>query len=324
MKNNNLTKIKYYESTVFDPYLNLAMEEKLMDSYEKGTLVFYLWQNKKTVVIGRNQCAKDECNLSLMQENDVKLARRSSGGGAVYHDIGNLNFTFITDIQNFDTKSQLNIITETLNSFGLDCYFSGRNDLLIDEYKISGQAYLKAKDLILHHGTLIVDVNIDDLGKYLKKDCDKLKIHGVQSHSQRVRNIKDFNNDLTVETIKIALKGNIAKIYNLPLVECELIKADVNKYSSDKWLYRICSNGKRIKRRFSYGLIDLNFELKNNVIVSIIINSDLMDVLLIEEIKDQLIGRKFDANLVDSFHLSNEKVASDIRVLIGENILCLT
>lgn len=320
MGDNNLTKIKYYESCVFDPYLNLAMEEKLMETYEKNTLVFYLWQNKKTVVIGKNQCAKDECNLSLMKEDNVKLARRSSGGGAVYHDVGNLNFTFITDSYNFDNKKQLDIIIDTLSIFGIDCYFSGRNDLLVDECKISGQAYLKSQNIILHHGTLLVDVNLEDLGKYLKKDCDKLKLHGVQSHRQRVKNIKEFNSGLTVESLKLALKKSIAKKYNLPLVECDLIKSDVDKYSSDKWLYRINFTGKRIKRRFSYGLIDLNIELKNNVIMLLVINSDLMDVHLIDEIKEQLIGRKFDYTLIDSFHLSNEKVASDIRVLIGENL----
>lgn len=315
-----LNKIKYYESTSFDPYLNLAMEERLMDSYEKGTLVFYLWQNKRTVVIGKNQSAEDECNLELMKAEKVTLARRSSGGGAVYHDIGNLNFTFITDENSFDIVKQLEVIIDTLKSYGLNCYFSGRNDLLVDDCKISGQAYLKKKDVSLHHGTLLVDVNIGDLAKYLKTDSSKLKSHGVKSHRQRVKNIKDFNKDLTVDKIKIALKNTVSQKYSLPLVECDLMQADVFKYGSSKWLYRITCNDKKLKQRYKYGLIDINLELKDNIITNVIINSDLMDVLLIDEIKDQLIGKKYDHNLIDSFNLSNEEVSSDIKVLLGENL----
>ncbi len=323
MSENALRLIKYYESPGYNPYLNLAMEEKLMETYESGTLVFYLWQNKDTVVIGKNQCASDECNLSLMNEDNIKLARRSSGGGSVYHDMGNLNFTFITGAEYFDNKKQLDVVIEALNSFGIECYFSGRNDLYIDGFKISGQAFLKKRGKVLHHGTLLFDVNIEDLGKYLKTDSEKLKTHGVQSHIQRVKNIKDFNSNLSIEKIKKALKKSIIKTYNLPLLEYKLPKADESKYSSDEWLYRINIDGLRLKRRFSYGLIDINLELKNNIIVSLVINSDVMDTSLIDEIREQLINRAFDESLIDSFRLSNERIASDLRVLIGEN-LCMT
>ena len=181
----SINLIKYYQSNSFNPYINLSFEEKLMSMVNEDELIFYLWQNENTVVIGKNQCAKDQCNLELMKKDNITLARRSSGGGAVFHDLGNLNFTFITKSDDFDIKKNLEVIKLALKKYNIEANFSGRNDLLVDGFKISGQAFLKTKNSCLHHGTLLIDVDLNNLAKYLKKDENKLKIHGVKSHTQR-------------------------------------------------------------------------------------------------------------------------------------------
>lgn len=320
----SIDKILYYESKSFNPYQNLSYEEKLMEKVNEGELIFYLWQNKNTVVIGRNQSAKDQCNLDLMKKNNILLARRSSGGGAVYHDLGNLNFTFISKNKDFDIAKHLQVIKQSLNEFEIYAYFSGRNDLLVDGYKISGQAYLKTSDVSLHHGTLLVNVDLSDLTKYLKKDLTKLKTHGVKSHIQRVKNISEFNNRVNISNIKESLKKVVSKVYNCPLIEKEIAENDLcNKYFSQKWLYRLNLNSKRIKKRFGYGLIDINFEIVDNLIVDVLINSDIMDVNIVDEIKENLINKEFNKSLIKSITLSNKIIESDVKKMIEDEI-CTT
>lgn len=315
-----LKQIVFYESESYNPYLNLAMEEKLLDSAKPDTLYIYLWQNKNTVVIGKNQCAADECNLALMKKDMITLARRSSGGGAVYHDLGNLNFTFITQNDSFDKKFQLTVIQKALESFDIASTFSGRNDLLVDGYKISGQAYLEKKEYSLHHGTLLIDVDIENLGKYLKTDSTKLKSHGVKSHSQRVKNINSFNSIVDIKSMKKSLKKAVCDVYNLPMISGELINADYEKYGSKQWLYKLSINGIRLKKRFEYGLIDIHMNIIDDVISDVIINSDLMATSLIDEIKMNLVSKKYDVSLIDQFHLSDEKVSLDIKAMLESKL----
>ena len=315
-----IKQIKLYESYSYDPYLNLAMEEKLMDSYEDDTLIFYLWQNKDTVVIGKNQSAEDECNLDLMRENNITLARRSSGGGAVHHDLGNLNFTFITGNKYFNEREQLEVVQKALSYFSLKSTFSGRNDLLIDGYKISGQAYLKKSRCSLHHGTLLIDVDINNLGKYLKSDNSKLKKHGVQSHRMRVKNIKEFEDSATVESIKDSLIKAASQIYALPITKCKLLDADEKKYSSKAWLYRLSVDGIRCKRRFDYGLIDINLSVLDGKIEDVIVNSDIMDISLIDKIKMYLLNKTFDLKTIESLSLGDKKITEDVKKLLKEGL----
>ncbi len=319
-----IKKIKYYESKSFNPYINLSLEEKLMSELNQGELIFYLWQNQNTVVIGKNQSAKDQCNLELMKKDHITLARRSSGGGAVYHDLGNLNFTFISSNEEFNIKKNLQVIKQALLEFQIESNFSGRNDLLVDGYKISGQAYLKTKDVSLHHGTLLVNVNLDNLSKYLRVDESKLKNHGVKSHVQRVKNISQFNNQVTVDKIITQLKKSVTDVFDSPLEICEIVENDLcNKYYSDQWLYRINTVGKRISKRFDYGLLDINLRIINKIIVDVQINSDLMDVNIIEQIKDSLINRKFNYSLLGSIKLSDRIIEADLIQMLKDK-LCMT
>ena len=292
-----------------------------MDTCLDGELIFYLWQNQDTVVIGKNQCAQYQCYLDRMKEDNVTLARRSSGGGAVYHDEGNLNFTFITKMKDFDTKKNLQVIIEALKDFQIDAVFSGRNDLLVDQYKISGQAYWKTKEVSLHHGTLLVDVDLNNLLTYLKTDRDKLKKHGVQSHVQRVKNISDFNRLATVPNIIDRLKKAVTTVFKCDYVECEITTNDLtDKYSSEQWLSRFDLTGKRISRRFDYGLLDIHLQVFNGRIVDVQINSDLMDVEIIDQIKDNLKDKKYNQSLLEAIHLNNKIIQADLIKMIAEEL----
>ncbi|NCD06468.1 MAG: lipoate--protein ligase [Spirochaetia bacterium] len=319
----SINLIKYYHSDNFNPYINLSFEEKLMSMVNEDELIFYLWQNENTVVIGKNQCAKDQCNLELMKKDNITLARRSSGGGAVFHDLGNLNFTFITKSENFDIKKNLEVIKLALKKYNIEAYFSGRNDLLVDGFKISGQAFLKTKNSCLHHGTLLIDVDLNNLAKYLKKDEDKLKSHGVKSHIQRVKNLSSFNETLTVNSIIDVLKESISIIYNSKLENKNFFDNELlEKYCSNSWLYRLDLDGERIRERFEYGLLDIKFKLINDIINEVKINSDIMDVNLIEEINTQLINQSFDKSLLDKIKLSDKRIESDLKKMI-KGRLCM-
>jgi len=319
----SLNKIVYIESDSYNPYVNLSLEEDLLNKACENILYFYLWQNENTVVIGKNQSAKQQCNIDLMKKDNVYLARRSSGGGAVFHDLGNLNYTFIYSKGFFDIEKNLNVIKKALSYHGIEAYFSGRNDLLVNGNKISGQAYLNKEKFSLHHGTLLVNANLKNLSKYLKKDDSKLKTHGVKSHSQRVSNLSSFNNSISVEKIKESLKIAISEEFKLPLYKKkEMDNFLFEKYKSNTWLYRLDTKGQRINKRFDYGLIDMYLKISNNVITQIDINSDIMDLNIIDEIKRCLINKKLNSKLLCQIKLSNKVKEKDVINLLEEN-LCM-
>ena len=160
-----ITKIFIYNAQDTDPHENLAAEKVLMDALGPGEAMLYLWQNLNTVVIGRNQNAWLECRTSLLEEEGGKLARRLSGGGAVFHDLGNLNFTFLMCKEDYDLDKQVEVIRRACALAGIQAEKSGRNDLLADGRKFSGNAFFQDKVHAYHHGTLMVDVDKEKLGR---------------------------------------------------------------------------------------------------------------------------------------------------------------
>lgn len=173
-----IEKITYIESNQFSPYRNLAVEEYLLLHCEDKECILYLWQNQNTVVIGRNQNAWKECRTTKLEEEGGHLARRLSGGGAVYHDLGNMNFTFLINKEEYDLDRQLQVIIGAMEILGLKAEKSGRNDILIDGKKFSGNAFYEQEKHCYHHGTIMVGVNMETLSRYLTVSKDKLKSKG--------------------------------------------------------------------------------------------------------------------------------------------------
>lgn len=227
-----------------DPYENLALEEYLMDTVEPGTCILYLWQNRQTVVIGQNQNAWQECKVKELEEDGGFLARRLSGGGAVFHDLGNLNFTFLLPRSEYDVARQSDVIVQAVRSFGLAAERSGRNDILVDGRKFSGNAYFKRGANAYHHGTLLIHVDMANLSRYLNVPADKLRSKGVRSVVSRVANLQEFNPDITVDAMKERLVWAMGQVYGTqpqPVDEQKLDRARIQALAqrNASWEWRL-------------------------------------------------------------------------------------
>ena len=200
-------------STQYDPFLNRAVEQYLTEHQEKGTVTMYLWKNQQTVVIGYNQNPYSECNVQLLLDESGHLMRRGTGGGAVYHDLGNINFSFIADKSLYDVHKQLSVIQDALQAYGLQTEISGRNDLTCQGRKFSGNAFAKGQRNDLHHGTILIKTNGAMMQRYLIVDKAKLMKNGVKSVASRVINLSEIVPELTSENIKQPLISSFEKVY---------------------------------------------------------------------------------------------------------------
>ena len=287
--------IELIQSPSTDPYINLGVEEYLMETCPPDTLRFYLWQNAHTVVIGKNQHAPSEVHLQRLFDDNGKLARRSSGGGAVYHDLGNLNFTFIAPMNIYNLTKQMESLCLTLRSFNLPAVLSGRNDIEIDGAKVSGNAFLKRNNIGLHHGTLLIAVEKENLGKYLNVSAAKLERKNVKSVKSRIANLADLNPEITIEAIKIKLIETVSELYQCPVNEIPFPNQEaatsIRKFASQEWLALTESNGiLKIDHRFAFGSIRWLLEVRSNRIIGSHLYSDALDVAWIELLQDSVIG----------------------------------
>ena len=221
-----IDKLKLYRGQSFDPFFNLAVEEYLLQNTDEGCCTLYLWQNQNTVVIGRNQNAFKECRTTLLENEGGKLARRLSGGGAVFHDLGNLNFTFLVPTADYDLDKQLKVIELACEKLGVKVERSGRNDILADGRKFSGNAFYKNGPRAYHHGTLMVDVDREKMSRYLNPSKAKLSSKGVDSVRSRVVNLKELASDTTIELLSEKLAEAFEEVYGLPYEEIGLLEKD--------------------------------------------------------------------------------------------------
>ena len=201
------------ETTSKDPYLNLAVERYLLTTSAPDTIIMYLWQNENTVVIGLNQNAYSECNLDVMKADNVRLARRTTGGGAVFHDLGNLNFSFIMPRSMKSEGIPVELIMNSCRRFGIDATITGRNDICVEGRKFSGNAFCQTKDMFLHHGTILIDADTDRMKKYLNVSKEKLASKGVKSVSSRVINLKELRPDISIEAFGTSLRDAFEEKY---------------------------------------------------------------------------------------------------------------
>ena len=297
-----ITELRTFESKGFDPYENLATEKHLMDITPKGTCVLYLWQNQNTVVIGRNQNPWLECRTSLLEEEGGKLARRLSGGGAVFHDLGNLNFTFIMPKEDYDLNRQVSVIQKACALAGIATEKSGRNDLLADGRKFSGNAFYQNRTHAYHHGTLMIDVDKENLGRYLSPPKAKLEAKGVTSVRSRVVNLKELSPKLTIDAMKSHMVTAFAEVYGAKVTPLTLTGRDLDAISAQKeaygsWEY-LCGTplpfSFQCESHFQWGHIHLQLEAKNGIVSGTKLYSDAMDWSLPETVETALTGCRFD------------------------------
>ena len=230
-----LRMVYYLETRSTDPYYNLAFEEYVLTHRTEGDYLL-LWQNDNTVVVGRNQNTAEEINADFVEAHHIRVVRRGTGGGAVYHDSGNLNFTFLTDARTYNLARQLEVITGALKSLGINAEKSGRNDILVDGRKVSGNAFYTSGGKKYHHGTLLIDVKTDEMAKYLTVSPLKLQAKGVSSVKSRVLNLKSVCPSLTVPVLQNALVRAFAEIYGSEpqhLSEADFDAAEVARYEAE-------------------------------------------------------------------------------------------
>lgn len=293
----------YYIQQGKDPFRNLALERYLLENVPKGSCLLYLWQNQHTVVIGRNQNCWQECKLQQLEQDGGVMVRRLSGGGAVYHDLGNLNFTFLIGKEDYHVPRQLDVILYALRQLGIEAQKSGRNDLTANGRKFSGNAFYESGGHCYHHGTLMIDVDREMLGKYLQVSAAKLASKGVASVQSRVVNLKEINPELTKEKLEQALVdamqvvyGHQAQPYPQAWLDEEKIAAYEAQFRSDAWRF-----GQRIpftwetEHRFPWGNFQLQCQVNYGKIQQAVIYSDAMDAKLIEKMAAQLADCAFSS-----------------------------
>ena len=299
-----VNKIFIYNAQGTDPYENLAAEKVLMDALAPGEAMLYLWQNLNTVVIGRNQNAWLECRTSLLEEEGGKLARRLSGGGAVFHDLGNLNFTFLMCKEDYNLDKQVTVIQKACALAGIQAEKSGRNDLLADGRKFSGNAFFQDKVHAYHHGTLMVDVDKEKLGRYLSPPQAKLQAKGVASVRSRVVNLKELAPGLTIATMSDYMRAAFQEVYGLqaqPFCLTDTMAREIlqlkEAYSSWEYLYGApLAFTFSCQEKFDWGYVGLQLDAKGGVIQNVGINTDAMDWTLPESIVKSLKGCRFDTD----------------------------
>ncbi|MBC2304960.1 lipoate--protein ligase [Listeria booriae] len=299
---------------VKDPTINLAVEEFILTELDLDEPVLLFYINQPSIIIGRNQNTIEEINTEYVAKNNIKVVRRLSGGGAVYHDEGNLNFSFITkddgdSFHNFAKFTQP--IVEALKKQGVNAELKGRNDLLIDGFKVSGNAQFATKGKMFSHGTLMLDLNLDNVVASLKVRKDKIESKGIKSVRSRVANISEFmEQKMTTEEFRDLLLLDLFDVENVKDVkEYVLTEADWEKihaisekrYNNWDWNY-----GKSPKfnlertKRFPVGGIDVRLDVVKSVIADVKIFGDFFGVGDVTEIEDKLRGVNYDRKAIET------------------------
>ncbi|MCI1208967.1 MAG: lipoate--protein ligase [Treponema sp.] len=292
------------ESPDLNPYHNIALEEYLTDTVSDGEVILYIWRNRRTVVVGRNQNIFNECRCSLLKADGGFPARRLSGGGAVYHDEGNVNFSFIARNKLYTVEKQTAVILAAVQSLGLHAENSGRNDLTINGRKFSGNAFFSKKQASCHHGTLLLKTDTALLKKYLSVSKKKFEGKAVSSVQSRVCNLSDFDCLITPAKMTAALITAFGRLYGgdvqpypagrlcLP----ELEKAE-KRFGSDAWIYgmnRVFTDS--FERKFAWGLVSVCINVRSGIIADCVIHTDSLETELFPLAASKLSGRKFSSD----------------------------
>ena len=316
----------WYVSSSRDGWQNLAMDEWFLDHLDPEDLILYFYVNQNAVIIGKNQNPWKECDLAAMEADGVQLVRRVTGGGAVYHDRGNLNFSFIAGEKRYDLEKQLNLILRAVQSFGIPCGFSGRNDLLADGKKFSGNAFCSRQGIRQHHGTLLLRSDLGRLQNYLQVDPRKLKAKGVESVRSRVCNLSEFTDAVTPETMLAAIRrvfeeeyGTVENFQPTPEQVADMVPY-YEKQSSWQWrLGKTPAFDLELDTRFPWGGVQLQFTLRNSLVERVDVWSDAMDAELSNEIQKRLTGIRFGSrSLCDALMTTEKEPLRDVAQFILE------
>ena len=282
-----------------DPYFNLALEENFLREYDDE--IFMLWQNDNTIVIGKNQNTLAEINYDYVKQKGIRVVRRITGGGAVYHDMGNINFTYITkhdgEWEN-DFSRFAKPVVSALRKLGLNAESSGRNDIVVNDRKISGNAQTVANGRILHHGTLLFNTDVSVLSNALVPDPEKIRSKGIKSVSSRVANINELlGREVTAEEIFDFIECEVKRLYNAEehILSSEEIenaeKLADEKYRTWEWNFGYSPKYSfSKKKRFPIGSVNSYLTVEDGIITSAKLFGDFFGILDVSDIEVALCG----------------------------------
>lgn len=306
-----------YSAPTGDGWLNLARDGYFLENNKKGDVILYFYVNKNAVIIGRNQNAWKECNIANMDADGVQLVRRHSGGGAVFHDNGNLNFSFITDEKHYDLNRQMRVILNAVSKLGLKAELSGRNDITVDGKKFSGNAFSLAKGNRSHHGTILVNADLTKLSNYLCVSKEKMRSKGIDSVRARVCNLCELSSGLTVEAMRRLVIESFIEEYGAAseyvFDGTALAEVEERRERLASWEWRFGKTPQfdfETDKRFSFGDTQIYFNLRDGVIRETKVYSDCLDTELTTEIENALTG----------VHFRREEIKAALSKMKDQNI----
>jgi len=323
--------MKFLRLNSTDPYLNLAIEEYFFDNFTED--IFMLWQNEPTVVIGKNQNVYAEINREYLKKNNIKVARRITGGGAVYHDLGNINYSFIGNIDQpkIDFEYFSKPIIEALSSLGLSVSLSGRNDIMAGDKKISGNAQCNRGGRVLHHGTLLFNSDLSVLSEVLSVDPEKIKAKALSSTRQRVANISELlKQEISISQFINGISDSVVNKYSPEIIEApenEEIERLRKRNSSLSWLYpekSFLSDYEIIlKKRYPFGIVSLSLKMQGEMVKAAKLFGDFFEIRDISELENELCGKTLETikNYVSMLKIENYifgMTSSDLIDLLTE------
>ena len=297
-------KLNYINLNTTEPDFNLAAEQYVFDKLPKDRNYFMLWQNSNAIIIGKFQNTLSEINEKYVRENGIKVVRRLSGGGAVFHDLGNLNFTFIADageLENLNMKLFCEPIVETLKSIGVEAEINGRNDITIDGKKFSGNSQYLRGGRIMHHGTIMFDSDLERVNDALNVDPEKIASKGMKSVHSRVTNIRPYiKTDMKLPEFRKILLSRIAagadseEYVFSPEDIAEIEKIRGERYSTWEWNYGKSPECtlKKSRRFDGTGRIEAYISVENGLISDIAFKGDFFSKTDPEELVPALKGKK--------------------------------
>lgn len=337
--------MKIVVSSRYDAVYNLALEEYLTRKASQEGVILYLWQNNKAIIIGRNQNPYLECDIAYAKRNSIPIIRRMSGGGAVYHDIGNLNYTVIYESGLFTKGSVTDYLLLSLADVGIIAKKTGRNDIEIDGKKVSGTAYYHGCGFVCQHGCILVNTDLDKIGMALSPDTDKITSKGIKSVRARVANVSEFNAGVDINILQTSLIRNLKMLlinthfYSESLeidkqeidplsITDDAYRAILEKYSSDNWnLRKKIDMTYSLHSRFEWGDCTVYILSDCDVIEDIYFFSDALDGSIFQIISLALRGIPFERKMMieklervmdETISKMDKTIISDIISLITE------